>query len=359
MIEDVKISKQQLIFMLAVFFLGDFALINPSKGAGQDAWLVFLIGWIGGFLLIGIYSYISILNPGKTLIDILKDSFGKTLGSIIGILYIWYFIHLASLVLRTSGEYMIAVNYPETPLVFINAVYILLLAYAVKKGLEVIGRASEVFTPILIMLVLTTTSLLIGEFNFKNFIPILNKSFGYYLKEGYSVLTFPFGEAVVFLMIFPYLNTKEKLLKTAYTAIFISGIIMIIIMLRDLLVLGPDMLKRNIFPPHSSASLIPGLAIEPFISVNLLISGGGQIVVCMYAALIGITQILDLDDYKPLVHPIAILIVTTSIWIYDDISKMFQIAREIFPFYSIPFQFIFPILILVVSLIKRKSKKAG
>lgn len=356
MIKDVRISKQQLTFLLVAFLLGDFALFNPAKGAGQDALIVFLIGWIGGFLLLGVYVFISTLNPGKTFIDILKDCFGKWVGSIVGLLYIWYFIHISSLVLRSSGEYMVTVNYPETPLLFVVTVYMIMLGYAVKKGLEVIGRASEIFVPTLIVLVLTTTSLLIGEFNFKNLIPIFNKDLGFYLKEGYSVLTFPFGEAVVFLMIFPSLNSKNKLLKTTYTALFIVGVVMSIIILRDLLVLGPDMLRRNIFPPHSSASLIPGLAVEPFISVNLLITTGGQIVLCMYAATVGITQILNLDDYKPLVHPIVIMVITTSIWIYDDVTKMFQIAKEIYPFYSIPFQFVIPLIILAISLFKKRAK---
>lgn len=102
---DTKISGIQLALLIIGFTFGSTAIMNPSYGAGQDAWLAFILGFIGGTTLLGIYVAIAHLNPGKNLYEILESFFGKYLGRGIGLLYVWYFIHLASLVLRNFGEF--------------------------------------------------------------------------------------------------------------------------------------------------------------------------------------------------------------------------------------------------------------
>lgn len=154
MSKDVKISSVQLSILIMGFLFGSTAIINVATGAAQDAWLAYVIGWAGGFILIGIYAHISLLNPGRTLIEILKDNFGRYPGSIIAVLYIWYFIHLAALVLRNFGEYMVTAIYPETPILFVIILFALTIAYAVKNGLEVLSRTAEIFFPLLLFSVI-------------------------------------------------------------------------------------------------------------------------------------------------------------------------------------------------------------
>jgi spore germination protein KB len=146
---EVKISPVQLAFLQIGFLFGSSAINNPATAARQDAWLAFLVGWAGGALLIGIYILISRLNPGMTLVDILLPCFGKIAGTILSLFYIWYFIHLASLVIRNFGDYMKTINYPQTPLLIIAVALTAVAAYSVRKGLESTGRTSEVLVPLL------------------------------------------------------------------------------------------------------------------------------------------------------------------------------------------------------------------
>ena len=63
-----------------------------------------------------LYVKIALLNPSKTLVEILKERMGKVVGNILAVFYIWYFIHIASMVFRDFGEFITAMTFPETPM---------------------------------------------------------------------------------------------------------------------------------------------------------------------------------------------------------------------------------------------------
>ena len=351
---DVKISSIQLFLIMVGFIFGSSAIINQSVGAYQDAWLAFIIGWFSSYLLIGVYVTLSLLHPQKTLIDMLIDCFGTFFGKILSACYIFYFIHLAALVLRNFGEYMNTVNYPDTPLLFLMLALAMVTAFAVKNGLEVFSRVNEMLMPFAIFFVTGLFFVFIHTYELKNLLPFLEKGFLPVLKVSYGVLTFPFGETVLFLMIFPALNRKENLVKTVFLSITAGGLILLNITLRDLMALGPILMNKVIFPPHSTTSLLPDFVIDPFIAANLLINGGLKVVICSYCASLGITQLFGLEDYKPFVLPITAIVVSLSQWIYDSLPEMTRWAAEVYPIYVIPFQFIIPALLLIISLIKKK-----
>lgn len=355
MIKDNKISALQLMFLVIAFLFSDYSIVMPSRNVKQDMWLAFIIAAVIGTILITIYLYIYKLNPSKNLIQILKEHFGSIIGSIIGLFYVWYFLHLAALITRTSSEYMVVTNYPETPATFISILYVLVLAYGIRKGIEVIARAAGIFVPILISLVVLTMFLLISEYDVKNVLPFLEGGIMPVLKASFSTVTFPFGEAVVFLMIFPSINKDKEVFKATYSGIFLVSLVLLAIILRDIFALGSDILNIHVFPPHTSASLIPSVVLDPIVSVNLLFGGGGATILCMYAAITGIAQIFNLKEYKVLVLPISLFVISLSAWLYDSYPQLVATAAKLHPYYAMPFQIIIPIILLIISMIKNKK----
>ncbi|GAB6136906.1 GerAB/ArcD/ProY family transporter [Halanaerobaculum tunisiense] len=351
---EPRISNFQLGLLISGFIFGTSVVINVLGSAQQDAWLAYLIAWSGSFILMGLYIIIANLNPDKTLIEILQVTFGKYLGSIVAILYIWYFTHLAAINLRNIGEYSTAIVYPETPLIFVITALALLIAYATKNGLEVIARISELFVPISILLSILVLFLLIPLYDINNLLPFLEYGWIPILKTSFSVLTFPFGELVVFLMIFPFSNKKDNLLKTTYLSITTIGFILLLLIIAEIMALGADMFARATFPPAIFTKVVPYLDIDSIINVVLLIGGAIKIIICLYGAVMGVTQLINLHDYKPYVLPMLTIVITTAIWIYDNVFVMFKWSRDIYPYYALPFQIIIPILILIISGVKKR-----
>jgi len=353
--EKARISSIQLFLLLSGFLFGSTVILYPARGAKNDAWLAMLLGGAGGTLLIGIYVAIVSLNHSKTLVDILKENMGKFCGNIFAILYIWYFIHLASLVFRDFGEFICTVTFPETPMVVVIGLFAVILLYGINSGIEVIGRLSEILVPVIPLVVLIISLSLIDTHDFTAFFPILENGLTPVLQAAFAFIAFPFGETVAFLMIFPHLNIKEKLKKIVLVAAAVSTLIAILIFFRDIFVLGSGLMARATFIPHLTSMLIPGLNVEPLLDINLMIGGGIKIFVCMYAAATALSQIAGIDDYRKLTGAISTFCVVLAIWEYENVLEMFSWAEKVWPYYSIPFQIIVPLLLLLLSLIRKKQ----
>ena len=295
-------------------------------------------------------------NPSRTLIEILRICFGKYLGSVLALLYIAYFLHLASFVFRDYGEYLTLTTYTLTPIAFTIGCFALLVAYCLKKGLEVTGRAAEILIPYLFIVAIIVFLTLIPEYELKNLTPILENGFAPVADSSLRVLTFPFGETVIFLMIFPALYSARKVERIAFLSVSIMGFTLLSITVREVLSLGPDLLIRLVFPPSISTELTPKIQFDPLIAVNLLLGGWIKITVCLYAAVVGITQLLGLDDYRHFVLPAAILAVGLSLWTFNNIFELMHISQKLYYYYVIPFQVIIPVFILVITKLKKVFK---
>jgi spore germination protein KB len=353
--EKTRISGTQLFLLLSGFLFGSTVILAPAREAVNDAWLALLLGGAGGVLLMLVYTAIALLNPSKTLVDILKEKMGKVFGNIFSVLYIWYFIHLASLVFRNFGEFICTTTFPETPMAVMIGLFTVVLIYAVNSGVEVVGRLSELLVPIIPFSVLIVSLSLITIHDFTAFLPILENGMTPVLKAAFSFLAFPFGETVAFLMLFPHLNKREKLKKIVIVSAVALTLLVVCIFFRDISVLGSDLKKRATFVPHLTSLLIPEFNVQPLIDINLLISVGAKTSVCIYAAARALGQVAGIDDYRKLTGAISAFCVVLSIWVYENILEMFNWAENVWPYYSIPFQIVIPLLLLILSL-RNKGK---
>lgn len=351
--DKVRISKHQLIFLMVGFIYG--IIISPQATAKQDAWFAVLITTIAALFILTLYVYISLLNREKTLIEILKKRFGKYIGGLIGLLYVWYFLHLAAIVIRNYGDYVNMAIFPETPVVFIIISLSIITAYVVRQGLEVMGRGVEIFVPLVIIEVLFVTILLYGQMDFSNWKPFLGNGFMPVLKTVQTIISFPVGEIVIFLMIFPAINKEKDLLKSALIAASTAGGLFLIVTFRDLFVLGADMLYRTTFTSATALRLIPDINLDVFYMVAALLGGSIKVTVCIYAAVVGFAQVFDVDNYKPFVYPMVALMIALSIWLYESFFDLTQWSMENYFYYAFPFQFIIPIILLIISIVKRKT----
>ncbi|MTI71037.1 MAG: hypothetical protein FH751_12370 [Firmicutes bacterium] len=356
--KDVKISNIQFIFLLVSFIFGNSSVFTLGSGVSQDAWLAYILGWIAGLIIIGVIVYLAKLNQSKTLIGILTDSLGKYLGKSIALIYVVYFIIKGGWVLRTYGEFCKGAGYERTPLVFIISISALVLVYALNNGLEVLARANELLAPLLVTFTLVVTVLLIPEFTFDNFLPVFESSLGNILISSSTIACFPFGEVMVFLMIFPYMANEEKLVKFTYMTTIIIGFVIFISILRDLLVLGPELIDITIFPTNIVVGIVPSIQIQPpLLTAVYLIGCGIKAYVYVFAAITAITEIFGFDDYKPLVIPVTTLNVVIGMWIYDNVFEMLHSVTRNVPYIFLIFQFIIPVIMLIITIVKKQNKK--
>ncbi|MGG3123975.1 GerAB/ArcD/ProY family transporter [Priestia megaterium] len=365
--EKAKISASQLFILMVLFELGTSLLLPVAMEAKQDAWLAILLGMLGSLVLFVIYYKLYSYYPDLLPTEYMQRILGKVLGTVLAFLYISYFIYDVARVLRDIGEMLLTFSYSDTPLFIANALLILVIIYTVQKGIEVVARSGELFFIFMYVLAVTGFLLIVcsGLIDFKNLQPVLEDGILPVLKVVFiQTLYFPFGEAIVFTMILPYLNNPKKAKVTMLCATGLSGINLTITMLINISVLGVDLTARSQFPLLSTVQSIQVAdfleRLDVFFMLALVIGGFSKISVLFYASMIATATLFKIKSPSRLSYPIGLIVLFMSLMISRNFQEHLHegIGVEMF-FLQIPFLAIIPVLLFLVAFFKnRKQQKA-
>lgn len=357
-----RITDKQGISLITLYIIGSSLVLATGADAGKDAWLSIIISILISFPILMIYAKILYNFNDKNLFEINTIVFGKIIGKLINILYIWFSIHLGALVLRNFGEFIITNSLVETPIIITIISFSILCIWIVKDGIEVMGRYGEITIIFLLIFISFAIFLMIPIEDIENLRPILGKGFKPIVKASFSVFTFPFGETVVFMLIFTNLANRKSPFKIYSISLFIGGFIIFITTLNEILVLGESKFTSLFFPSYTAVGRVN---IGDFIQrveiiVGISFIGGGLIKIsaCLLAASKGFSNIFNIEDYRFIVTPIMALMVILSYIVYDSVNEMFSWAIKVWNYYSLPFEIILPIIILIASEIYIRKKKA-
>lgn len=355
-LEKGKISGTELVYLLISFLIGSSIIIFPGRGAQQNAWIAILIGAAVGVLLVLIFTALARRFPGKTIVEILETVFGPYLGKAFAVSFIWYSFHLGTLVIRDFTDFFTTVVMPETPDIVFAILLVAVSAFAVGNGLEVIARCSLLLLPLTIGLILTTFLLQLNQLDFKNFLPILETPWLQLFQSVHAIAAFPFGEAVIFLMILPFLSQPRTgrgrmMVGTILAACFID-----LVALGSIGALGAT---RSIatYPSLEAVKLINvpflNIRLEIIVVVNFLTMGFLKIAALHYSTVLGLGQIFRFHSMRPLIVPVGIWLVLVSLINYSSSIENYEFVEVAYPIYALPFQLVIPLVTLLVALIRK------
>lgn len=214
-----QVSDKEAICILITFIIGSSLIIGIGGDAKNDAWISGIVGIIMAIPMLLVFSRILSLFKEKDLFDILNITFGKVIGKIVAILYIWYAFHLGALVLRNFGEFMNTVALPETPMLVSLLGLGLMCIIAMRLGIEVLGRTTTYFLPLLIFIMVAVQLLAISQLHLNYIKPVLGNGLIPVVKGGFSAFSFPFAETVLFIGVFSSLQTKKSPYKVYFWGI--------------------------------------------------------------------------------------------------------------------------------------------
>jgi spore germination protein KB len=365
--EKAKISGYQLFVLVVMFEMGSAILLGLGSEVKQDAWIAILFGLAGGILVFFINYRLFMYYPDLPLTSYLQKILGKWLGRFIGLLYIIYFIYIASRVLRDFGELLTTTIYNSTPLFVINSLMIITIIYGIHKGFEVLARVGELFfiiiymTAILGMLLITFSGLI----HLSNLKPILENGLTPVIKTFLTqTITFPFGEMVVFTMLLPFLNDKKKAKYVCVGGMLIAGINITITSVVNISVLGVDLFQRSTFPLLNT---IGRIQIADFIErldvlfmLYLIVGGFFKIAIFYYAAVAGAADIFQFKNQRDLGFPIGMIVLFTSITVASNFAEFLKEGYAIVTIYmSWPFQIIIPSSLLIIAFFRNRKKQTS
>lgn len=360
-LETGKISDSQLRFLIIGFIMGSLLIFSPLTSiVRQNSWLVLFAGL--GISLIFALLIVSLAQkfPGQTLVQFNDIIYGPYIGKVISLFYILYFFHLSSLNLRDFGELYPSTLMTETPM-FIFLILIAAAAVVVtRNGIETLCRTAAILVVGVILVFLIDFALLLGKTNLANLLPFFNIPVMKLIQGIHVALSVSFGETIVFLMILPYSYNIKRVRLSFCGALIVGGTIVAMATFRDAAVLG----NTELIETYTSFQAVRLINIGEFLTrleiltVNVQLAIGFiKIAVLFYATVLGISQLLRMRSYLPLVFPIGVMVVVISFSQYDFYPRAFDFVTKISPFYEFPFQFLLPLISLIIIKIRGISQK--
>ena len=362
MLERGKISSSQMAFMMYPAISATVLLLVPAitaKHSKQDLWLSPIWASLVGFLTLYLVYKLNRLYPQETIIEYSEHILGKFLGKLLGAIFLMFYFHITGIIVREYGEFVSGTFLHHTPMFVILSTMVLVCAFAVNGGLEVIGRSSEVIVPVLMLLYLIVFILVIKDLDIKNMFPILENG----IKPSLLGSVVPqswFSEFIIVSFFFPYLTDKEKGMKWGMISILTVLFFMVLTNIMTLLLFG-RLTSLLTYPVMVAARYISvGDFLEHLESIVMAIWVAGtfvKITVFYYVVVLGTAQWLKLSDFRPLVLPIGFLLILLAVWSAPNLQKLAHFLGTSAPFYFLSIQVGIPFMLLIIALIRNKIHK--
>jgi spore germination protein KB len=362
MLEKGKINAGEFQIIVIAFTIGTAILHAPSllaKAAKQDAWIASALAFLTSLLFIYIYNKLGSLYLSMTFVEVNEKIFGKWIGKITSLLYLFYIYHITSGGIRGIGDFFTTQILVETPIQIIMIMVLLTCLVGIRLGLEVICRTALIFFPWIVVLLVMLFIFLIPEIKLENIQPIFGEGMKPIIKSSYTNLTMPYLQLAILLMVTPFVTEKAKMKKAFYKGTVIGGSILTILVMFSILVLGTDTTARQSYATYVLAKKISIgdflERIEVIVAIIWILTIYFKVTICYYGLALGLAQVFGLRNYKILLFPLAFLIITFSVFMHPDIVHVSNYISMALPPYSITICFILPLLLLVVGKIRKGS----
>ncbi|MFD1706424.1 endospore germination permease [Siminovitchia sediminis] len=359
--EGGKISSLQMALLLYPAIIATAILSVPgavAEYAGRDMWIAPMIASLAGFLSVFIMVCLHERYPGKTVIEFSEEIIGRIPGKIFGFFIIFFYLGATGVVVRAYSDFLNISFLLKTPQAVVAASMVLVCALCVHGGVEVMARSGQILLPLFFLPLLVVFMFLAPDFEVKNILPVLENGMIPPLK-GAVIPAGWFAEFFLISFLLPFLSNPSKAMKYGFLSVFITMLTLVLVNLVVLFILG-ETTKLKTYPliiVGRYASLAEFFEnLEAVIVAVWIIGAFIKITVFYYAVVLAAAQWLKLSDFRPIIWPFGILIVQFAFLGLPN-TMVFNRITEVFPFYSLLFQVLIPLFLLIIAMARRKKGK--
>lgn len=359
------INTNQFVWMLFSIITSFTTLQIPGLlifHAGRDAWLSVIVAWFLDVLLAIVYAYMGIRFPGENFVQYSITILGKYLGRIVGIMFPIYFLMVASTLMRAISMLVNNMLLPKTPMEVVLFSGYILIAYGVKKGIEVIARACQVLGPIYLLSFIVLFSSVIPFVKINRLKPQLVEGLYPVFSGSIFILAF-IGICIMMGMYIPICNRPENGFIAKFIAVSIGASIVSILVALSVAAFGPEQAGNMLNP---GLRLVQSVRVEANVerleAIWFIVAIGAGLItstILVWSFSLGISQIIGLSDYKLTIYPVVLIAFVLSITSFDS-----SIEVSNFAFYTYPFIGMFvgtgvEVFLFIVALVLKKRGNTG
>ncbi|MBV7507626.1 spore germination protein [Bacillus sp. sid0103] len=362
MIEKGKISAVQMAIIMNPTILATALLLVPAvtaRHAKQDLWISPIWASIIGLIVVYVAFHLNRLYPKETIIEYSGHILGKIPGKVLGFFYLFFYLHINGIIIREYGEFVIGTFLMQTPMIIVISAMILVSAFAVYGGIEVIARAAQIIVPVVIILYLLISFMLMKDLEVKNILPIMEHG----MKPSFMGSIVPqswFSEFLLITFMLPYLKDRQKGFKWGFISICSILFILVLANISTYMLFGG--LTGTFTYPVMVAVRYISIAdfLEHLEAIVMAIWVTGvfvKITIFFYALALGTAQWLNLSDYRPIILPIGLLLVIFGLWTAPNLPELEHFLSTSAPFYFLTLQLGIPCVLLLIAMLRKKVQQ--
>ena len=216
-----SINLRQFVFVCVLVLLAMRVIIEPSIlyiASGKDGYISYIFALAINLIGILICCFIITKYPGVSFSDVLKKCFGSVICKVILALLFVFFTFKIIYVDYIMQSFLTVALYEDLNWVLFIIPLYLVVGYIACKGPRVIGRLSEIFLPIGLVVLFFTIMLALKSAELQNLLPVLSNGAKPVLKGIYSGL----GQMGQFLFMLIFM---ENLAPVSYTHLTLPTIL--------------------------------------------------------------------------------------------------------------------------------------
>lgn len=358
--DNGKISAGQVALLVMSFIIGSWRITPTGLEAWQNLWLFLLLGFVGGLIFAALSLLLFHRFSGKTLFEIHEQVYGPVIGKFFSLLFLWFFLETGGETLSVFITLLQTTVFTSTPDLVLLIPWVIIMVYGCRLGIEAIARSNQLLLVAMVGLVLISVLLVLNIFNPDYLLPFFNLPLAHAIRLTFGIATYPFGQIVIFLMILPRVNGRQKVTGAVLKGMFAAALVQSTLQFLAVGVLG-KVGEITFFPTYEFYRMInigQVLTRMELISLlNFLTMGFIKSMLCLYALSVGTAQLFRLRTYRPLAIPLGVLLVLVARRVYPGLSVHLYYIEKVKPFFSFFFCFVLPFLTLGTAFLRGRPRR--
>lgn len=333
----VKISGQQGIFLIVITIFSTMIIYLPAiiiEIAKQDGWLSVLVAALAGIVFGHATALLGERFPDQTIVQYAPTLLGRFLGKAMGLIFLLIYIIVNVSVVREFAEIFLSIFMPETPMYIFIASILIVSAYTVSQGLEVLARANTITFVVYVSIIVAIVSLNIPNMEASNLTPVLEYGVGRVLWSAIPAIEF-FVEVQVLTMLAPYLVRPREVRAVAFWGVLLSGFLLLVLVLAGIAVLNCEASRTQFLALSLARRISIGGIIERVDPLVMLMWMGGLFIksaVFYYVTAVGFAQLLNIKSYRSTIAPMGLVIAVAAVFLWPNAIELRYQLSHILPF---------------------------
>ncbi|PZE21381.1 GerAB/ArcD/ProY family transporter [Paenibacillus xerothermodurans] len=350
------ISARQLVLIGTIFTLSSTLISVQSQmipHAKQHIWLSHLLGMV--VIAISMWLLARTLSrfPDHDLFQALLARF-PSLGKVAIALYVLFFFFILTRDIRMLIDFVNVALLPTTPMLALAILTMFTVCVSARGGIEVMGRVTELYGPLLIAMLFFLPLLLFREFDTANIMPFWRLDVPGVSRGAWYILPY-LGEAIVMPMIF---MGRTFRFRHGLIALGLGTFVLIALAMQAMLALGQPIMERMLYPNYE---LVRQLRITDFLDRFDLPMVGvwlptmlAKITINLYVVCYGLRRMIPGLWGAAMVNPVGFLAMVCSIWFFEDAIQLYELNR-VWPTLALCFELLLPILFYLILRPKKQA----